>query len=158
MTKRRSVGVTTFGILICVSSMLRLISLIDFHYYRFMFQQLSEQVIMIRYIFSIFIRVIGLVSGIGILFLNNNFRRLALALSLFTLLTIFWKHPYYVFENIAYSIHEMEIGALNAPPKEPLQNPSFPLISMIVFYMVDISFAGSFIYFFTRKGIKQQFV
>jgi hypothetical protein len=161
--KKRSKGVTIFGILLIVSSLWELKNLADFNYYLFLFQQLPEQAIRVRYFGSITLRMLGLVSGIGILGLRNIFRKIAISLNWFTILTIYWKHPIYTLRNIYKGYLEQIVNIMVFTK----YGPNFPidriyekslLVASTFLNVVDLVFAFSLIYFFTRPTVKQQFL
>jgi len=93
---------------------------------------------------------VGLFAGIGILFLNNTVRKMAVALGCFTVCTIYWRHPYYAFSIYAQDIYQ----------KANIQMVSletFTWINVIVRYCIDIAFALGVIYYFTRPKVKEHF-
>lgn len=147
-------GVAIFGVLLILGSVYKLWGFLNYDYYRFMFQQLSEEMIRIRYFFSISLRFAALIIATGVLLLKDTFRKLLLLLCLFTICFIYWKHPFFVFENIS---RYTEQQFLNKTVIEELRYPLHPWISLIFSYLMDIIFSGSAIYYFTRPNIKKQF-
>lgn len=152
--KARPRGVVIFGVLLILGSIYKLWGFLDYDYYRFMFQQLPEKVILARYFSSVTLRLAGLIAATGVLLLKDGFRKFLLLLCLFTLCSIYWKHPFYVFENIS---RYTEQQFLNKAGAGELTYPLHPWISLIFNYAVDIIFFGSALYYFTRSKIKEQF-
>ena len=64
-----------------------------------------------------------------------------------------WKHPYYVFENIANKVFS-DYPALNSTGLKPSLIAKFGLIVLDV---GEILFWGGTIFYFTRQKIKDQF-
>lgn len=125
----------------------------SFDSYASRLRHLPEQLIWVRFIFSIAIRLALLISGIGILFRRNIFRKVVLFISFFTIFTVYWKHPVIYFKK--FFISNLSQGALSV---ELLSRVNFmSWICVIICYIVDISVALCLIYFFTRPKIKEQF-
>jgi len=126
---------------------------LDFDYYRFMFQQYSDALVVKRYIFSVSLRIVTLVIAMGLFFQKEIFRKAVIALGLFTLGTLMIKHPYHVFYNIAMLTEQHYHGEAVTHLMFPWQ----PWVSMILYISLDAVFAGTLIYYFTRSKIKSQF-
>ena len=170
----RSTGVTWLGSLMVVGSLIKIFFFVNYDYYRFLFQPLSDNVILIRYLLSVVGALIGLISGVGVLLLREVFRKLAVVLCVITLVTVFWKHPMFVFRNVAvYIEHEytgepfgqgVDISKEGYPffkegsSKYKLKYENFPLISMSFYCVFDIVFCLAFIFYFNQNKIKEQFV
>ncbi|MCX5700455.1 MAG: hypothetical protein NTZ63_02800 [Candidatus Omnitrophica bacterium] len=153
MEKKRSKGIIIFSILICSYALWDLNTYSDFRHYAFLFQPLPERIILVRYFFSIFLRIVLVITGIGILFLNEYFRRIILFISFFTVATIYWKHPVICFKNIV-----MNLVARGAFTSDVTLTPDTVIwILIVINYIIDISFALCLIYFFTRPQVKEQF-
>lgn len=161
MDRHRSKGVTIFGILIIVTSLLQMRTLLNFSYTNYVYTFstfLPEEIILMRYFASWSLRIVGLVSGIGILFLNNKCRKMALYLFFFTICTIYWKYPYFVFVNQAPYLDQMLLPRLRLHLGYGF--PTFSSVvggSVVCARIMDILFAGIFIYYFTRPKVKKQF-
>ena len=139
-------GLAALSILLIAASLHKLLGFANFEYYQYMFEQLPPQVVVIRYCFSIFDRVISLGAGIGLLFCRDYARKLAIVMSVITLCILPWKHPYYVFANVA----ERAARQLETPVPNPWYG--------VVFYTVlDVLFASAQIIYFTRPGVKKHF-
>lgn len=170
----RSTGVTWFGSLLVVGALLKIFFFFNYDYYRFLFQPLSDKVIFIRYLLSVLGSVLGLVCGVGVLLLRNVFRKLAIVLCFITILTVYFKHPDYVFRNVAVYIEhqyngrsfgkEVEISKEGFPLFKKgssiysLEHEDFPLISRGFYCAYDIVFCFTFIWFFTKRKVKEQFI
>ena len=147
LKEKRPPGVIILGALLMLGSIYSLWGILDFDYYRFMFQQLPEPFIWIRYVASIIFRLVSLTAAVGVLLLKDIFRKLAIGLGLWTLATLYWKHPFYVFNNIYQGQQEIFLN----------KNPIFPWIALGFYYAIDIIFSISFIYYFTRPKVKAYF-
>ena len=154
ISKSRPRGVITFGVLLILGSIYKLWGFLNFEYYQLMFQSLPEEMILVRYCLSILLRLAGLIIGCGLLVLHNRSRQFFLLLCCLTLCLLYFKHPFFVFENISRNI-EQEF--LNAPAGQALTYPLYPWISLCFNYAVDIIFAGAALIYFTRPHVKKQF-
>lgn len=147
-------GVFLFGVFLILGSIYKLWGFMDYDYYRFMFQPLGERVIYVRYAGSVILRFIGLIVATGVLLLNDVFRKFFIALCVLTLCTLYFKHPFSVFETISrYTEQQFFQKAVTGELTYPLR----PWISMIFSYAVDIIFCGSALFYFTRPKVKEQF-
>lgn len=152
--QKRSFGFKVFCALLVVGLVYKLWGLWNYNYYRFMFQPLAEQMIFMRYCASITLRLVGLIIVTGVLLLKDTFRKALLLYCFFTLCFLYFKHPYYVFENIARYTEQV---FLNKIIVTELTHPSYPWISLIFNYTIDIVFSGAMLYYFTRPKVREQF-
>jgi SAM-dependent methyltransferase len=160
--KQRPLGVKILGAIIIITSLAQMFTLLDFAYYEYLFNDLPKAALLARYCLSWLLRVTGLITGIGILLLNNTCRRTGLYLFLFTLCTVAWKHPYAGFEKHAahldqllrtYGIHKLILIGVKLPPFS-----SVAIISAMGARIADTTFAVICIYYFTRSEVRQYFV
>jgi len=147
-------GVHFLGFLFIIGSLYYLVVSLNFEYYKFIFQQLPERNIIFRYVFSLLMRSFGIVLGLGIILRKNFFRKAAIFFCWFTILTVLWRSPFYVFNNIAIAT---EYDVTNVMGNYPLKYPWHPWFSMIFFYSIDIIFSFIVIYFLNRPQVKDQF-
>ena len=152
--KKRPQGVSIFCTLLILGSIYKLWGFWNYEYYQFMFQQLTEQMIFIRYVGSVALRLVGIFIALGVLFLKDGFRKALLALCVWALCSLYWKHPFFVFENIARYTEQL---FLNKMVLWDLTHPVYPWVSFIFHCMIDIVFSGSAIYYFTRPQVKKHF-
>ncbi|MBZ0166783.1 MAG: hypothetical protein K8I00_08240 [Candidatus Omnitrophica bacterium] len=165
-------GITIFALLLIAGSLYKLSGFINYDYYVFMFQQLPTGQVNDRYILSLATRGVGLITAGGLLARREWARQLFLCLCVFTLITLYWKHPYRVFENIA--IYQEWLQGLNdfpagtnvtfAFPLYPeslqgygLKNPLIPRLSWIVHSLIDLVFCASAVCYFTRARVVEMF-
>ena len=157
MKNKRPKGVIIFGILIITSSLIHMHKLVlDYDWNREnMLTCMPEWLVVVRYCFSWFQRILGLTIAIGILRLKNIFRKLGIALGVFTICTLYWKHPYSAFLRHTNYLDQQFGHLLTAAPG--ITFSSLTLISLIVYYILEIVFWGIFIYYFTHPKVKEQF-
>ena len=153
--RKRLWGITLFGSLLIVGSIYKLWGFRSYEYYQFMFQQLSEESIFVRYLGSIMLRIFAIIVAAGVLLLKESCRKLFVLLCVFTLCILYWKHPFYVFENIARLSEQM---ILRKEAGGELTNSLYPWISLAFHYAIDILFSGTALYYFTRSKVKEQFI
>ena len=152
--KGRPQGVMLFGVFLILGSIYKLWGFLSYDYYVLSFQPLPEQVIFARYIGSVGLRVLGLIIATGVLLLKDIFRKSFIVLCALTLCALYWKHPFFVFENIAQ--HTEQLFSHTTVTGE-LAYPLYPWISLLFNYTVDIVFCASALFYFTRPKVKEQF-
>lgn len=150
----KSKGVLFFSILIILVSIFDLIWIIDFRRYHLLFYNLPKTIVFIRYIFSILLRLILIISAIGVLFYKDIFRRIIIFISLFNIFTIYFKHPVSCFDNILRNLVRLDTSC-------QYSNFEFNIIkfsAILINYLFDIFFSLSLIYYFNRQNVKNFFV
>jgi hypothetical protein len=168
MVKKRPKGLVVFSVLIILSSLLHINTLYRYSdWYTGIYGYWPEWLIDLRYAFSWIQRIIGIMTAIGILFLNNLYRRIGILLGCFTIITIYWKHPYQaflksnmildeqlgpLFEHIGLQDYLQSIGLA------PLSFASYTVAAIVFHSLLDILFWFGFIYYFTRPEIKRIFI
>ena len=152
--KKRPSGVTLLGVLLILGSIYKLWGFLNYEYYRMMFAQLSEKAILLRHFGSVALRLLGLIIATGILLLNNLSRKLFITVSVLTLIFLYFKHPFFVFDNI--SRHTEQLFFHKTVVTE-LTYPWRPWVSLVFNYAMDIIFSCSAIYYLTRPQVKEHF-
>jgi hypothetical protein len=154
----RSRGVTLFGLLLIFSSFIYMHKYIfDQWSYISVFNDWPAWLIVLRYSFSWLMRIAGTLAGVGILVQKDIARKLAIAIGWFSMLTIYWKHPYHAFKLHAQNL-DRQLGHFFADAGLPhVSFASLTLVSLVTLYICDIIFWSVLIYFFTRPSVKKQF-
>ena len=167
MKKKRSKGVNVFCGLLIFSSLYQINTLImERDWYFMLYSHLPEWLMVMRYSFSWLQRILGLSAAIGMLMLKDFYRKLALVISVFSILTLYWKHPYTAFQKHTELLDKVfaantSLSNLFLKLSENGINISFSdltVASMLFHWFLDIIFFGSLIYFLTRKEVKGQFL
>ena len=157
--------VVIFGIVLIVSSISHMLKLFEerklLDEY---FSNLPVWLRLLRYSFSWFQRILGILAGCGILARKEIARKLAFAIGAFTLLTVYWKHPYEAVKlhcealdkqlghHLSQIINELATSAgINLPFS------SLALLSTAGLILSDFVFWGAFFYCFTRPHVRDQF-
>jgi len=125
----------------------------DFDSYAFKFRPLPENLIFFRYLFSIALRIFLFVTGIGVLFRKEIFRKCVIFAGFFTVITVYWKHPVSVFKSVL--LWRIEQGVVPASMMPKIDELAWK--SALICYLIDIIIAFVLIYLFTRPKIKEQF-
>jgi len=146
-------GLWAIAVILMATSVYDLLTFTDYDYIRAVLAQLSEPLFHARYAFSIFLRFAWIAISVGLLLLRPWARMSAIYLSLFTVATIMWKHPYYVFENIAIMVEQQGAQA----PISHLQYPDYPWISMFLYVSVDIVISVMIITYLMLEHVSGQF-
>jgi hypothetical protein len=148
-----SKGIIIFSILIIIYS-LHGLPTVNFNTYYTKFYPSSEKAILARYIFSIALRIVLVISGVGILFRRDIFRKIILGISFFTVVTVYWKHPVICFKRVLIWKINQGVLPIDVLPKIDMLSR----VSAIICSSVDIGFALCLVYYFTRPKVKQQFM
>jgi hypothetical protein len=122
------------------------------HYYSY----LPAWLMVARYYFSWLQRIIGFLVGIGLLAQKEIARKIGIAIGCFTILTVYWKHPYPAFKLHTQYL-DQQFGYIPARFGTGLTFSSVTLPAVILHCLGDIIFWCIFIYFFTRPSVKGQF-
>lgn len=150
-------GRVTRGIVLCailvVSYSFLGMPLTSFSSYYTKFYPSPENLIFIRYLFSITLRLILLISGIGILFRTNIFRKIIIFISFFTIATLYWKHPVICLKRVLFWKITQGVLPVDIIPKINM----LAWFSVIVLYIIDISVCLCLIYYLTRLKVKEWF-
>ena len=163
MTQKRIKGlrcIWILGIIIILYILKDLPGIIKFkHYHLFFILNYPEKFIIIRYCFSVALRIFLTVSVIGLFLKKDIFRRALIFFSFFNVFTLYWKHPIFVFEKIINEIFGKLI-AINAYSSYALMKNYDRILysALAVIYIVDILFSLSLIYFLTRPYVKEHFI
>ena len=126
---------------------------IDFDSYAIKFYPLPEKLILLRHVFSIALRIFIFITGLGILLRKDIFRKSVLFVSLFTICTVYWKHPFLCFKNSLMFNIRQGVLSVDLMPKIDF----LAWICVVTCYLMDIIISIFLIYLFTRPKIKEQF-
>lgn len=156
--KKRSKGVTIFGILLILSCLFQMLGLTKADTWKLLFQPLPEGIVYIRFLISVIVLILGVISGIGVLFLKDIFRKIALFLGFFALYAYLIEAPFFTFRNMPQFIKQAAMHAAATIPGVVESTYSLVLwTTMIISWIIDLGFAICLIYFFTRTKVKAQF-
>lgn len=153
MQKRRLTGVTIFGVLVLMSSMMHMEKLIeDTDVYFKTYAYLPAWLTTTRYCFSWFQRILGISAAILALMYKEIGRKLLLLIGIFTISTVYWKHPYVAVESFVYDMQgrypvDVQVFSLE----------SIALAATISLCFLDVLFQGILIFYFTRDGVIRAF-
>ena len=148
MNKRvRPRGVTIFGVLLIALSVDQILGYRKFSYYYFMFHQLPYRLVLLRYCLSLISRGGVIFLGAGLLQMKSWARRGALLLGFVLLGGFPWKHPMYVFINLA------ELTEQHWPGSGVVD----PWLGYMFYVGLDIIFALSMLFYFLHPVVKRRF-
>ena len=116
----------------------------------------APNVILLRYFVSWAVKLLGLLSGIGIIYRKEIFRKTAIVGSLFTILTAGLQHTYAEFHQYTQYMDQHLLNSI-AVPVEGFTFSAITGLAVIMARVLDIFFAGLLIYFFTRPEVKKHF-
>ena len=158
MKFKRSTGISVFSSLLIVWSMYNLMGMSNVENWNFLNQPLSEAAIRINFFISVFFMTLALMSGVGILFLQESFRKIVLAIALYIFYVCLIEGPLLVYRNLpAYIVQQASLVAAEAPDISLAGLRAASWFIIIFGYVLDFGFAVSLIYFFTNPKVKKQF-
>lgn len=152
-SNRLSILISIFAILIFARALDEFLNLSHYDRYVFLFQHLPRNLILLRYVSSLSIRALFIIAGFGVLFRREVFRKVLLFGCFFSIVTVYWKHPVSVFENVVNDMNKQ--GLLFSIFKN---NPELLVKTLLAWNYVETIVVSIFlIYLFTRPEVKQQF-
>lgn len=149
--------VSFFAIGIMVTSLMQMTGLLSFERYLLLFDFLPREVVLVRYCLSWTLRFVSIICAIGLLVRNNICRKILLGVFVFTLCTVYWKHPYAGFVNHTRMLDERWASLLAMLGEPRLSFSMIAVPAMVGAIVLDVLFAAVFIYYFTRPGVRKLF-
>lgn len=158
MATKRSTGITVFSVLLIVGALYSLMGMSNVEGWNFLFQPLPEIFIQIRYFITVFVIALALISGVGILFLKDYFRKIIIFTTFFTFFSYLIEGPLIIYRNLPGFVEQQAALLAIEAPDISLKGVSAVLWFFVIFsYVIDFCFAICLVYFFTRPKVKQQF-
>jgi len=157
MEKKISKGVVSFGILHIVyySFFMLQYNLEDA---RYLLQPLPEGIILSDFFITKAILVLGVISGIGILRLKNVFRKTALFVGFYTIISYLSIVSFIESNNVLGFLEKKAAYLISTAPHISESAASTILwTSVIIGDAIHLIFTFGLIYFFTRPKVKEQF-
>lgn len=125
----------------------------NFNYYKTLFVALPPWLVKLRFAFSVSLRIFMFISALCVVLRLSWARYLMIAYSIFTIVTIHFKHPYSTFEGIFNTL--LIKGEVSAEMVPHLHWYAYGL--MMLFCYRDVFLAIITIYLLLRKEIVKQF-
>lgn len=153
MSERKLAGVTLFCALVLLSSLMHMEKLVEdrawyFETYSYMPLWLATA----RYSFSWFQRVAGITAALLTLNYREWGRRLLLVIAVFTISTVYWKHPY-----VAVERHGAELKIQYPAVFGDYSLDHIATVATIGLILIDVLFQSAVIYYFTRREVREAF-
>lgn len=150
-------GVESVGFLIIFISFYKIMLGLNFNLFSLLFQPLPDKIIIIHYFISLTTLILLLISGAGILFFKNIFRKIILFIASYILLSYLIEGPLFYFRNISKLIEQTAIEITTKTPNIPASIfSSISWVIMILFVVIDFAFAIWLVYFFTRHKVENR--
>ena len=147
-----------FACLLFFSSFIHIGKLVlDYNWYMDTYSYLPVWLAVGRYLFSWFQRIIGLTVAFGLLYRKNFARLLGMVLGVFTISTIFWKHPYDGMLRHIHFLFETNPTVHKAIMESGVTLSGLTIAVIIVHSLLDIIFWVLYINFFRKEKIKVKF-
>jgi len=157
MKAKTLTGVQIFAVGIIITSLFHIGKLIcdhDIYFYYYADWGIWAH---IRYAFSWFQRILGISIAIGLLLQLNWARIAGMVLGWFTIVTIYWKHPYEAFHQHTKFLDTRFGNLFEAFGFQNITFESLTIPSIIIHCLLDVSFWGIFIFYMTRPSVKIHF-
>jgi hypothetical protein len=155
---RISPGIRVFSTLLVVWAAFNLMSMTNVEDWNYLNQPLPEVLIQANYIITVFFITLGLISGVGILFLKESFRKIVIVTAFFTLFTYLIEGPLLIYPNLGGFIAKQTAIVAAEAPDLSIAGIKAALWMILIFgYVLEFGFALSLVYFFTRPKVKKQF-
>jgi hypothetical protein len=153
-------SVTILGWLLILSSFGHISTLLfGVEWYRSNFSYWPDWVFWSRYCFSWLQRLLGLTAGIGFLYGDKICRKIALAIAIFTITTVYWKHHYPAFQHHCQWMYTKFGGGLLgiAGADNPAMRETCCYGAYLMNCFGDVTFCLALIYYLTLPSVKEYF-
>jgi hypothetical protein len=138
--------------------MFNLMGMANVEDWNYLNQPLPLELIQVNYFITVFFISLALMSGIGILFLKESFRKIVIAAACFTLFTYLIEGPLLIYPNLAGFVAKQTAYVSAEAPDLSVAGLQAALWFMIIIgYVLDFGFAVALVYYFTRPQVKKQF-
>lgn len=117
------------------------------------FAYMSPRLYELRYAFSILLRLVGILGGIGLLMFAEWGRLVTIGVSLLSAVTVYWKHPYAAVLRISQDLDMRFISLI--PPELGFSFVSFAPVIWAIICLMAVGFSAAGIYVLTRPKIKR---
>lgn len=156
--RKRPLGLTVFAWLLMIGSVCNMsVYIFEYEWYRGLFNDMPEWLINVRYCCSWALRIVSIGAAIGLLYGKEICRKIVLSIVIFTIATLYWRHPYQAYLNHCV-ILDREFGGIFT--SQNLSQFSFVKLctaSLVAEYALDIIFCGSLFFYLTCPAVKQYF-
>ncbi len=126
-----------------------------YHHYYFDSGMMPLWLVNTRYCFSWFQRIMGLTAAVGLLRRKPWGRWIAIGIGVFTIVTIYWKHPYAAFHEHTQYLDEHFSYLL--PRGSTVSFVDMTWAALIGHCILDIMFDSWMIFLLTRPNVKNEF-
>lgn len=156
--QRKHIGVIIFALLMIERCIRHMWYMRSFLGYRHIFiDYLPEYSIILRYLFSLSLRIAGIFISVGSLFFKARYRMALICFSWFNILTIYWKHPYQAVYKHAFSSWEQFPFPGKFFMTLDLTQEQLTWLWIGFFDFVEVTFNALLIFYLTRPKVKKLF-
>ena len=148
--KQRPLGVLIFGVLLVITSFFLLSWVPPYEFYSQVNREWPEKMMLIRFVGSYIFKLIGLICGVGVLFLNNALRKFLVGFSWYCLLTLPLRHTYSAMLFFTKPIYEQRGSMFSLE--------MFTWNAVFACWFIDGLFSLLVIYYFTRPKVVKNFL
>ena len=153
MPVKRPLGIVILGPGFILTSLWNIIALMDIKNYYYLFQSWPGEFVAARFVILWATRLLGIASGVGLLYRKEWARKAVCGLSCFAILFVYWKYPYDEFLRHAEKLDEL----LNFSD-HGLSIASLAFMSCITAWIIEVAWPPGVLYYLTRQRIKGYFV
>ena len=160
--QKRLLGVTICFWYLLLTNIIELAILTDFDLYKFMFRYLPQSYIVARYIGSIAIRLLLIISSFGLRYYKDIFRKAIIIIGIYTIITVYWKHPLEAFINLDQYFN-VDVQALNRilfylTDNKSLDYDLYKRFSVLASCAHDVISYTIIVFYLTRRKVREKFV
>jgi len=156
--QKRHIGVIIFALLMIERYIRHMWYMRTFIGYKFVFIDFfPEHIILLRYLFSFSLRVVGIYTSIGLFFFRERYRMAVIFLCWFNILTLYWKHPYEAVYGSALSTWKQFPFPGNYFMTLSLTQEQLTWLWIGFFDLVEVTVNALVIFYLTRPKVKKIF-
>ena len=151
--KKKLIGV--IGGIFVFGAFMTLCALPNYDWYKYCLSDFDPAWIPLRYAVSWAQRLVGLIAGFGLIAHRRWAAQIVVYLSIFNILTVYWKYPYQSFIKQSIILNR-DLGGMFAGIGVPEVNfTSHVMAAVVSAYLIDFLFFGFVVFYLTRPQVKE---
>lgn len=156
--RKKSSGLIIIGSILIIGALIHMNALTNHEWYKYCVAYLPPALISIRYVISWAQRFWGVIAGVGLMAHRRWAANMAIYLSIFNILSVYWKYPYQSFQNQSIVWDERWGGMFAGFGYPRVHFSSYVLPTVCTAYVLDFLFFGFTIYYLSRPDIQKKLI
>lgn len=152
---KKLLGLVILGSLFIMSSLAHIRVLANYDWYKYCVGDLPQTLISIRYFMSWTQRILGITMGAGLIAGRRWAAQLAIFLSIFDILTVYWRYPYESFKRQAVVWDDLYGGWIAGAGFPDIHFSSYALHATVLSCVLDVLFFSFVLYYLTRPHVQK---